>query len=210
MLELFDYVLSTDAYKARLVLSFLGVAYRTRNVEFFPAREHHAEWFLSINPRGELPVLLDDGVYIEDAQAILVHLATKFDPSGTWYPHDNATFTGQMSMWLAFADALTLTAAAARLHDGFGYGEVDIDEARAGAHELLRTLDEHIWFAEQQGFDWLCPRPHPSVADVACFPDVALAEEGGVDLDYYRAVRRWMRRVRRLPNFCVMPGILPA
>jgi glutathione S-transferase len=209
MLELYDYALSTDAYKPRLLMSMLGLSYVTRNVEFYPAREHRSDWFLQINPRGELPVLLDDGVYVEDPQAILIHLATKHDASGCWYPRGDPELTGHLSLWLSLADALTPTAAAARLHDGFFYDHIDVDAARTGAHELLRVLDEHLWFAEEAGHAWLCPRPHPTVADIACFPDVMLAEEGGIRIGGYRAIGRWANRIKRLPGFTVMPGIFP-
>jgi glutathione S-transferase len=209
MIELYDYVLSTDAYKVRLLLGLLGVEYTIRNVEFYPGREHRSEWFLKINPRGELPVLSDAGVYVEDAQMILEYVAKKFDPARTWHPAGDVSLTGLISMWLSFADALTPTAAAARLHDGFLYRHIDVDAARGGAHELLRKLDEHLWFNEEAGRAWLCPPSRPTIADLACFPDVMVAEEGGVSLAPYRAIRRWTDRIKRLPAFETMPGIFP-
>ncbi len=78
----------------------------------------------------------------------------------------------------AIAGELAPTASAARLHEGFGH-DVDVDRARAGAHRLFRVLDEHLWFAEQEGRDWLCGPGHPTIADIACFPGVMLSEEGG-------------------------------
>jgi len=71
------------------------------------------------------------------------------------------------------------------------------------------VLDEQLWFAEQQGFDWLCPLDHPTVADIACFPDIMLAEEGRIPLHEYHAVRRWTDRIKGIPGFVVMPGIFP-
>ena len=53
-------------------------------------------------------------------------------------------------------------------------------------------------------------RSHPSIADIACFPYVALAGDGGITIEDYQAIRRWLERVRRLPGFSVMPGIFPA
>ena len=89
------------------------------------------------------------GLVLRDAQAILVYLAAKYDASATWYPRDDAALLGEISQWLAFADAITATASAARLHDGLFY-DLDIDAARAGAHRLFRILDEHLWFGEQE------------------------------------------------------------
>jgi glutathione S-transferase len=179
MITLYDYELSGNCYKLRLFMTFLQVPYKTRPIDFYPGREHKSEWFLKINPLGQLPVIDDDGFVLCDAQAILVYLAARYDQSGRWYPRDEPKVLGEISQWLAFADGITATASAARLHDGLFY-EFDIDAARAGAHRLFRILDEHLWFGEQEGREWICASAHPTIADVACFPYIMLSEEGGI------------------------------
>jgi len=206
VIELYDYHLSADAYKVRLLLGFLGLTWETREVEFYPRREHRSDWFLRINPRGELPVLADAGTIVDDSGEILLHLARTYDAARTWYPAD-ATAVGEISMWLSFADALTQTASAARLHDGFFYHHIDVAACRAGGHDLLRVLDEHLWFGDEAGRSWICAGDAPTIADIACFPDVMLAEEGGISLRHYPAIRRWTDRIKRLPGFVLMPGI---
>ncbi len=47
----------------------------------------------------------------------------------------------------------------------------------------------------------------PTLADVALFPSIALSRDLGIDHEAYPALRRWMRRVRHLDGFIVMPGI---
>jgi glutathione S-transferase len=207
MIQLFEYHLSTDCYKVRLFLKSLNVEWVSREVEFYPRREHRAEWFLEINPRGELPVIDDDGVIVEDAQEILLYLARTRDTSMQWYPRDDKVLIGQMSVWLSYADALTQTASAARLHDGFMYSHIDVESCRAGARELFAVLDEHLWFGEQESRAWICSGTHPTIADIACFPDIMLAEEGGISLQPYPAIRRWTDRFKVLPGFLLMPGI---
>ncbi len=209
MIRLYDYELSGNCYKARLLMGMLGVAFERVSIDFYPGREHKSPSFLAINPLGQLPVIDDDGFVLRDAQAILVYLAGKYDPSDLWYPRGDAALTGQIQMWLGFAESLTATASAARLHDGMFY-DADIDACRAGAHLLFRVLDEHLWFAEQEGYNWLCPGAHPTVADIACFPYVMLSEEGGISRLPYPAIRRWTDRVKRIPGFTLMPGIFGA
>jgi glutathione S-transferase len=209
MITLYDYELSGNCYKLRLLMSILGMAYETVPVDFYPGREHKSDWFLRLNPLGQLPVLEDNGLVLRDAQAILVYLASKYDQAGTWYPRDNPEFLGEISQWLAFADGITSTASAARLHDGLFY-DFDIDAVRAGAHRLFRILDEHLWFAEQEGRQWLCAAPHATIADIACFPYTVLSEEGGISRQDYPAIRRWCDRVKRIPGFIVMSGVFPA
>ncbi|MDG1088720.1 MAG: hypothetical protein P8P20_13340, partial [Acidimicrobiales bacterium] len=142
------------------------------------------------------------------AHAILVYLAAKYDPSGQWYPTGDPQLLGEAASWLLFAEGTTNTASAARLYVNLGY-DFDIDVCRAGAHRLFRVLDEHLWFREREGLDWVCSGSHPTIADIAIFPDVVLSEEGGVSRLDYPALRRWTDRVKALPGFTIMPGVFP-
>lgn len=209
MIKLYDYELSGNCYKLRLLMSMLGVKYEAVPVDFYPGREHKSDWFLEINPLGQLPVIEDEGLVLRDAQAILVYLAARYDQSKEWYPVDDPKLLGEIGQWLAFADGITSTSSAARLHDGLFY-DFDIDAARAGAHRLFRILDEHLWFGEQAGREWVCSAPHPTIADIACFPYIMLSEEGGIPRQDYPAIRRWCDRFRRIDGFVVMSGVFPA
>jgi glutathione S-transferase len=209
MIKLFDYELSGNCYKVRLLLHILHVPYERIELDFHPGREHKSPWFLAINPLGQLPVIDDDGFILRDAQAILTYLASRYDPAGCWCPREPATTLGQVSMWLGFAENLSTTAGAARQHDTLFYS-VDINKCRADAHAQFRVLDEHLWFAEQQGQQWLCAPEHPTIADLACFPYVMLSEEGGVSRLPYPAIRRWTDRVKRIPGFTTMAGVFGA
>lgn len=206
MIKLYDYELSVNCYKQRLMMHILGVEFESILVDFFPGMEHKGEAFKEINPLGHIPVIDDDGYRLRDASAIIIYLAAKYDSSGHWYPTGNPALLGEVAQWMAFAEGTTNSASAARLHDNLGY-EFDIDAVRAGAHRLFRVLDEHLWFREQQGQSWVCSAGHPTVADLVLFPDVALSEEGGISRLDYPALRRWEQRVRKIPGFTNMPGI---
>ena len=126
MIELYDYELSGNCFKVRLMLSVLNIEYKSNNVEFYPSEEHKTDDFLKINPLGQLPVISDNGFFLRDAQAILIYLSTKYDKSGSWYPIDDPKKVGMISQWLAFADSITGSASAARLHYTFFYNNFDI------------------------------------------------------------------------------------
>jgi glutathione S-transferase len=209
MIKLYDYELSVNCYKQRLIMSILGVPYELVPIDFFPGWEHKGEAFAAINPLGHIPVIDDDGYVLRDAHAILVYLAVAYDSSGRWYPTGDARLLGEVASWLQFAEGTTNTASAARLHDTLGY-EFDIDAVRSGAHRLFRVLDDHLWFHEQQGRPWVAAADHPTIADIALFPDVMLSDQGGISLLDYPALRRWTDRVKRIPGFTVMAGIYPA
>jgi len=208
-ITLYDYELSGNCYKIRLLLSILGIDYQKQAVEFYPAAEHKSDSFLAINPLGQLPVLVDGELNVSDSHAILVYLAADYDKTGHWYPVRNATRLAQVTQWMCFADALTGSASAARLVDGFFY-KLDGEACRREAHRLLRILDEHLWFNEQQANQWIVPGEHPTIADIACFAYTILSEEGGISRMDYGAIRRWTDHVKRIPGFIVMPGVFPA
>jgi glutathione S-transferase len=207
-ITLYDFELSGNCYKLRLLMSILGVRFDVIPVDFYPGRQHKSDWFLKLNPLGQLPVLVDNGLVLRDSGAILAYLACKYDPSGMWFPTEPARLA-EVLQWHAFADDITATASAARLALGMYY-DFDLPKAQAGAHRLFRLMDEHLWFGEREGRDWLCAPAHPTTADIACFPYVMLSEEGGISRMDYPAIRRWSDRVRRIPGFTVMSGIFPA
>ncbi len=46
--------------------------------------EQHSEKFLKINPKGEVPALVDGDIVLTDSAAILVYLAGKYSDKNTW------------------------------------------------------------------------------------------------------------------------------
>jgi glutathione S-transferase len=207
MITLYDFELSGNCYKVRLLLRLLEVPHSLHGIDFYPGREHKSPWFLELNPLGQLPVLQDGELVLRDAQAILVYLASRYDATGCWYPRESPSQLGLIGMWLSFANEISATAGAARLHSAMFY-QGDAAQARAGAHRLFRILDQQLWFSEQASSDWLCGGEYPSIADIACFPYVMLSEEGGIARRDYPAIRRWCDRIRLLPGFIPMAGIL--
>ncbi|QPM90427.1 glutathione S-transferase family protein [Pseudooceanicola algae] len=205
-MKLYSYELSAECYKVRFFLSVLGLTCDVIGVDEYPGQEQQGEAFRAIAPLGRLPVLATGDGVIEDAQAILTYLALRHDPTGIWYPVDDPLRVALCGQWMGFGAALDASAGQARRALGM-FAPLDVAAAQGAARGLLRQLDEHLWFAEQDGEAWLVPGEAPSIADLACFPAIALAEEGGVMLTDYPALRRWLDRVKRIPGFITMSGI---
>jgi glutathione S-transferase len=205
MIRLYHYELSGNCYKLRLFMHLLGIGYETVAVDFHPGREHETAQFAVTDPWARLPVLEDGGARLRDSEAILVYLASRYDADGTWLPAEPVA-RAQVTAWFAVARDITRTAAAARLHDVFGY-ELDVQRARREARTIFRLVDDHLAEAEIEGRHWLVGKT-PTLADIACFPYIALSHEGGIDRDDFPAIRRWVDGVRHLDGFVAMPGIL--
>src|SRR5258708_36492241 len=68
---------SGNAYKVRILLSLLNLRYETVILND-AAREYREPWLLKLNPRGEVPVLDDEGTIVWDTAACLVYIARKY------------------------------------------------------------------------------------------------------------------------------------
>jgi len=192
-LKLYRHAMSGHAHRAELALSLLDLPHELVDVNL-AAREHKTPEFLARHPFGQLPLLEDDGHFVWDSTAILVYLATKFDPSGRWLPQD-AAGRAAVQGWLSVASGLiAFGPAAARLVTVFG-ARFDADEVIARAHALFKVMEGE-----------LARRPflvgeHATLADVAGYSYVVNAPEGNVDLAPYPALRAWLARVEALPGF---------
>ena len=63
MIKLYDFELSGNCYKVRLLLSLLGLEWEPVTVDLMHGEERAPE-FLRLNPRAQVPVLMDDDLVI--------------------------------------------------------------------------------------------------------------------------------------------------
>jgi glutathione S-transferase len=188
---------SGNSYKIRLFLSLLGLEHEVVDVDVAHGETHSSE-FLRRNPRGQVPVLEDGEVTVWDSQAILVYLARRYRMA--WLPTE-AIPLAEVLQWLAVSqNELLYGLASARAVKRFGF-ECDLSQAQELGRSGLAVMDTHL-----RTRDWLAVG-RPTVADVACFPYVALAPEGDVTLHAYPEVLRWIARIKTLPGFIGMEGI---
>ncbi|BAU12339.1 glutathione S-transferase domain protein [Leptolyngbya sp. NIES-3755] len=198
MLKLYDFTLSGNCYKVRLLLSLLRLECELMPVDLKRDEQKTSE-FLHLNLWGQVPVLIDNDVMIRDSQAILIYLAKRYGGE-SWFPNDAGSL-GLVMQWLATAGHdVQQGFAAARIYHLFGQ-QLDVETATARAYTVLKVMDQHL--SQRQ---WL-ELDRPTIADIACFPYIALAEDGKINLSDAPNVLRWLDRVKQLPGFVSMPGI---
>ena len=198
MITLYEFPLSGNCHKVRLLLSLLDLSYQSIAVNA-SERQHKANDFLKMNPFGQVPVLTDGGIVIRDSQAILVYLARKYG-NELWLPTDAAALA-EVTAWLSSAaNEVAMGPNRLRLHFKFGRA-INLDESRQITSNLLiilqQRLDNHRWLAADQ----------ITVADIAVYPYIALVQEGKIDLEPYPAVIAWIKRIQALPGYVGMPGM---
>ena len=197
-MKLYDVELSGNSYRVRLLLSLLGVKHELVTVDLMKG-EQREPWFLKLNPRGQVPTLDDDGTVVWDSMAILAYLARKYGGE-RWFTID-ATEMAEVMQWLAVMENETLYGLGkARLICKFKFPG-SLQDAQLLGRKGLDVLEQRL--AANQ---WLA-LDRPTIADIGCFPYVALASEGEIPLDAYPSVRSWIDRIKSLPGFVGMPGI---
>jgi glutathione S-transferase len=198
-LALHGFKLSGHSHRAELMLNLLGLPYEFRNVDL-RTRDQRSPAFLRLNPFGTVPVLEDGDFIIPDSVAILVYLASLYDPARRWLLED-IEVTTRIQCWLSVAQGPVLNGPAkARMakHFGKSYNHA---EAVVEAQELLEILEGEL------GRHQYLVGDSATLADIAVYSYVARAPEGGVALDEFHAVQAWLRRVEALPRFAPMPKI---
>ena len=197
-MKLYDFELSGNAYRIRLMLALLGRDYEAVPVKLMQGEQREPA-FLKLNPRGQVPTLDDDGTVVWDSLAILVYLARKYGGE-KWLPLD-AEGMAEVMQWLAVMENEVLYGLArARVIVKFKRPG-NLEEAQLLGRKALDVLEQRLVARPWLALDRV------TIADVGCFPYVALAPEGEIPLDNYPGVRKWIERIKSLPGFVPMPGI---
>lgn len=191
-LKLYDLDRSGNCYKVRLLLSMLGLDYQRMPTDSSKG-ETLTPAFKRLNPRGQIPVLVDGQTVIWDSLAILVYLARRYGDE-CWLPTDALGETRVMQ-WLAVSEnELLYGLARARVtvlfNRSFDLAQCHRD-AKPGLEAMEQRLEAHLWLAAD----------HTTIADLACYPYVSLANEGRFSLKPYIAVQTWLKRVKGLAGW---------
>jgi len=201
MLKLYTCLGSGNAYKAELLLHLLGLEFDAGEISI-PRGGHQREEVLRITPLGQIPVLIDGDAVYTDSQAILCYLARAYggEQAERWLPVEPGPLADVMR-WLSFAaneiqNGPTMARACMLLK-----WEMDYTAAVDKAYKTLRLLDRHL--AQR---DWVATN-HMTIADIACYPYILVAAEGGIDTRPFAHVQAWMKRIESVNDFWPMPRI---
>ena len=189
---------SGNCYKLKLLCAEMGMHYDWHEVDILAGETRTAE-FLAINPNGKIPVItLPDGRHLAESNAILCFLA-----DGSDFFRGDAFDRAGILQWLFFEQYShePFIATSRFIVQYLGSPPERADELRQkkeGGYRALgvmeHRLDEHEFIAG----------PRFSIADIALFAYTHVADEGGFSLADYPAVRRWIERIGKRPNFVPM------
>jgi glutathione S-transferase len=195
MITLYQQHDSGNCYKVRLLLAHLDRPFETVAVSSLDGSTRRPE-FLAKNPIGKVPtVRLDDGRYLAESNAILLHFA-----EGTALLPRDAYDRAKVYEWLFFEQYNHEPAIAVRR------ALTVYPERRAAAtpermaqlleagYRALAVMERRLAAAE-----WLAGDAF-SVADISLYSYTHMAAGGGYDLHPYPGIGRWLARVALLPR----------
>lgn len=196
-IRLYSFPLSGHAHRVRLLLSMLALPHQVIDVDL-PAGQHKQPDFLALNPRGQVPVIVDGDVVLYDSTAILVYLARRYGGE-QWLPGD-AVGAARVQQFLSLAAGEIFEGPnRVRLVKLFKR-ELDYALAVQKTEAVLALLEAHL--ADHV----FLAAAHVTIADLACYSYIAHVQEGGVALAPYPQVRDWLARIEALPGFVAMPA----
>lgn len=199
MIELFT-AATPNGQKVSIALEELGLAYDYRVLDLSKL-EQKEPWFLSINPNGRIPAIIDhdaDDFAVFESGAILIYLAEK---TGMLLPAEVKS-RSRVIQWLMFQmGGVGPMMGQANVFYRYLPEKIPLAIARyqGESRRLFGVLDTQLKDHEFLAGDY-------SIADIANWAWVRTHKWSGVSLDEFPHLQRWVRVIRERP--AVQRGIL--
>lgn len=191
LMKLYDYLPSGNSYKARLLLSYLGIPYTHVPIDIHKGETLTPE-YLAMNPAGQIPLLqLGDGRTLAESNAILIFLAedTPYLPVN----HFDRAKALQWMFWEQYRHEPAI--AVARFISHYApEREGELPKLQVKGRAALSVMDGHL--ASTPFF----VGSGPSVADISLYAYTHVADEGGFDLSSFPNVQAWCARMTDHPR----------
>lgn len=196
MIDLY-YWTTPNGHKITIFLEETGLPYTIKPIDIGKGEQFQPE-FLKISPNNRIPAIVDndpaDGggpLSIFESGAILEYLA---DKSGQFLPRD-VRGRAEVMQWL-FWQMGGLGPMLGQNHHFRGYTAEKIPYAieryTKETERLYGVLDERLEDREFVAGDY-------SIADMACYPWIALYERQGQNLDDFPNLKRWFGAIYERP-----------
>lgn len=200
MFKLYEYSLSGNCYKVRLLLTQLNIPFDRTEIDILQGKSRTPE-FLVKNPNGRIPVLeIAPGQFLFESNAIMFYLseATEFFPTDKFE-------RAQVMQWLFFEQySHEPFIATSRFWYMTGKAEEyreALQQKQAPGYAALAVMEQHL---ENHAF---FVGDRYTIADIGLFAYTHVAGEGGFDLTKFPAIETWIDRVKSQPAYISMTNL---
>ncbi|CAN5493146.1 glutathione S-transferase family protein [soil metagenome] len=194
---LHEFAQSGNCYKIRLTAAHAGIALERREYDILKGETRTPQFLSSVSPNGRIPVLQIGDRFLPESGAACFWIATgtplipqdRFDRADMlrwmfWEQYHPEPNIGTLRFWRAFLGEGALTPAQCE----------QIAGKEAAGHAALTLINDHLAtrrFFVADGF---------TLADIAVYGYIHVADEAGFDLSQYPKVTEWLARVARQPG----------
>ena len=199
-LVLYDSAISGNAYKVRLLLSHLGLAFERIEFNVDDGSTRTAD-FLARNPNGKVPTLqMEDGGFLPESNAILHYLA-----DGSHLLPAGRVERARVLQWMFFEQYshepyIAVARAILRYQPPDSPRRAELPRLRERGAAALAVMERQL---EREPF---FAGARYSIADIALYAYTHCAGDGGFDLSAYPAMAAWLQRVKAQPRHVPMPA----
>lgn len=194
---------SPFAWKVWLALEHKGISYEAKRLQF-DNDDTKSPAFLKINPRGQVPAIVDDGFALAQSNAICEYLEERY-PVTPLLPKDIQQ-RATIRRMIAEADD-KLYGIGGELIDLVLYAEGERDLAKIGAAKAKLAAELAVWEGYLKS-DYFAGTA-PTLADFAIYPYMRMAvrvEERAPGLGFKRSelpakCAAWLARIEALPYY---------
>jgi glutathione S-transferase len=198
---LYGFAGSTATYTAALGLALMRHPFSYIHVSLRDGA-HKQPDFLVKNRYGQVPALRDGQVYYVQSAAILLHLAETLDKLDGKTPAEKQ-HVREWLFWQWDKLAVPVFRLRARARGLRQFGEEVRTMYDQEAKQAFAVLDHELARNE-----WIAAKK-PSVADVSIYVVARFAHEANIDLNPFKNVIAWKKRIEELPGFATPEMLLP-
>ena len=198
MITVYGDIKSGNCYKIALLFSQLNIEHRWEEILVVNG-ETRTEEFLSLNPAGQIPVVvLDNEEVLTQSNAILNYFA-----QGTSLLPADALELARVQEWQFYEQYNHEPTIAVRRYIKKFLGlpaerQAEFDSKEEGGYKALAVMESHL--AKHQ---YLVGNSY-SVADISLYAYTHVAEEGDFDISRFPGICAWLARVRNQPGHISM------
>jgi len=198
MFRVYGDIISGNCYKVKLLMHLLDIEHEWIHIDILRG-ESRTDEFRTMNPAGKIPTIqLPNGDYLFESNAILNYLAT-----GSEYLPTDPLDRARVLQWQFFEQySHEPGVAVARFIRKY----LGLPEERRHDYELalekgrlaLSVMENHL-----RSRDYFVGDCY-SIADISLYAYTHIAPDGGLDLQAYPAIRKWLERTEAQPQHLSM------